>query len=743
MVGAGLGVGVLGADGAAVEILVEAGAVLAESLELDVTLDRVAHLTVPRLSDMSVIDLLEPDGAIRQVAVASADGEVARGLRSLRERQRLNPSGEHPVARVIRSGEPELVAHMTPQEIGSFAEGSEHERFMTEHLYRSAIVAPLVARTRTLGAFSILRLGAGQDYGESEVGIVCELARRAALAIDNARLFSEVQRVEQRLESILYNLAEAVTLTDAADRIVFANPAAAGLFDTSSPLELMNTSQSEAMRSFVLFDEGGLSIEDEQMPRRRLFAGEAPQPLLIRCVRRDSGQERWLVARTSAVGEPAGGATSFAVNVYEDVTEVKRAQLAERFMAEASRLLVSSLDYGDTLRRFARLAVPQLADWCVVDVLSEEGEIEPVAFHHADPAKRALAQTLQSEYRWRGDEPLGVPEVIRSGRPRLYSEIDPDAFAQLAQDHRHLELLRQVGAMSVIIVPLAAPTRTLGALTLVTSESRRRLQPWDLELAERLGRRAGTAVESAKLYTERTRIAHALESALLPESLPSIPGLQLEALYSAAGALNQVGGDFYDVFPYGERWMLAIGDVCGKGPRAAGVTALARHTLRTAAMLGQSLDGMLQTLHRALREREVGSDLCTVCLVLVDAREHPARLTVALAGHPQPILASRSGARLLGHPGTLLGVVDEVEIHEVQASLGEAETLLLYTDGLPEAGRAGRQISERELLELCRRTAGLPLAEGLRAIKQAALERAQGPLRDDIALLGMRLDSVV
>ena len=160
-------------------------------------------------------------------------------------------------------------------------------------------------------------------------------------------------------------------------------------------------------------------------------------------------------------------------------------------------------------------------------------------------------------------------------------------------------------------------TGALGAITLVSSESMRRLSAADLGVAERLGRRAGTAVENARLYTERTRIAHTLQRALLPESLPEVPGAEIEARYCAAGELNEVGGDFYDVFEHGgDSWMLVIGDVCGKGSRAAGVTALARHTLRAAAMGGQSPAEMLETLHRALRRQPPGADLCTACLVM-------------------------------------------------------------------------------------------------------------------------------
>ena len=206
--------------------------------------------------------------------------------------------------------------------------------------------------------------------------------------------------------------------------------------------------------------------------------------------------------------------------------------------------------------------------------------------------------------------------------------------------------------------------------------------------------------------------------------------------------MNDVGGDFYDVIAHGdERWMLVIGDVCGKGARAAGVTALARHTLRTAAMLGLSPTRMLETLHRALRDQPAGSDLCTVCLVTVERRAAHAALTVTLAGHPPPLLIDPAGARTqLGTPGTLLGVLDPIEVSEVAVELHPGETLLLYTDGLPEAGRSAAP-EEESLFELSAAAAGSSLAELLERLENGALQRANGSLRDDIALLAIRLSA--
>lgn len=711
-------------DTAGVDVLIDAGAVLAESLDLRTTLERVARLTIPRLSDLCVIDLLGEDGAIRQMAVAAADESIALGLRRLSERQHLDPAGEHPVARVIRGGRPELLVRLNEEQLSSFAEGSEHERFMLEHGYRSAVVAPLLARSRTLGVLSVLRLGEdAEPYDQEDLALVNELAHRAALAIDNARLFSEVRRVEQRLEAILYNLAEAITLVDPSGRVAFANQAAARLFGANTPLELVGRTQEEVLGHFGFLREQA----QEQAPGQSAASppgGEA-RPRLLHAIVRDSGEELWLVVRPAPLEDPETGRMLFQVNVYENVTEIKRAELAESFMAEATRVLASSLDYTETLGRLVRLTVPRLADWCAIDLLDEDGG--------------AVRVTSQSPL-CSGREELGLPEAVLAGEPRLYTEVTPEGLARDGVGPRCIEALLESGARSALIVPLQAPTRTIGALTLMTRGEGRRLTHASLALTQRLAGRAATAVERARLYTERKHIADTLQAALLPSSLPAIPGLDVEALYRAAGELNQVGGDFYDVIECGEReWLLVIGDVCGKGPRAAGVTALARHTLRAAAMLGQDAAGMLRTLHEAMRSQPNGSDLCTVCLVRASMQGERVRLGITLAGHPRPLLLGAGRDRLVGRPGTLLGVLERIETREVQAELEPGQTLVLYTDGVTETARARERLGEEGLLERAAAMHELPLRELLRSIERAAIESTEGSLRDDIALLAMRL----
>jgi len=731
-----------GVSGTAIDLLIEAGAVLATSLDVTTTMRQIARLTVPRLADLCVIDLQAQDGSIGEVAVAAADQQLARDLGELRERFPINADSEHPVAAVMRSGEPVLLPELSGSLLRSFAQSPEHGEFMIGHRYRSAVVAPLPARGRTLGAVSFLRLGEGPPYSEEDLALASELARRAALAIDNARLFSELRGAEQRLQAVLGNLAEAITMEDEHGRTVFANRAAAELLGARSPEAITGAAAGAPTGNLLILDGQGRELGVEDMPGRRLFAGEPPEPLLVRGIVLATREERWLVVRSSPVIDPTTKRITHVVNVFENITAVKRAELAETFMAEASRVLAASMDYTSTLGRVARLAVPHIADWCAIDVLADDRELERVAMHHVNPDKLRLLERLDRDYRPSLDEPVGIAEVLGSGQGRLYSDIKLDALEGYARDPEHLRLLRELGSNSVIVVPmLGATRRAIGTITLASGESPRRLSRGDLGLALRLGRRAGTAVERARIYTERARIAHVLQRALLPESLPEIPAAEVRALYSAVGELNEVGGDFYDVFDYEtDCWMLVVGDVVGKGPRAAGVTALARHTLRAAAMSGQSPTEMLGTLHRALHRQPRGADLCTVCLVTLTRAADGAHLRVALAGHEPPLLIDAVGeARQLGRPGTLLGVIDPISVSETAAELHAGETLLLFTDGVTEAGGPHRALGASGLRELRREAAGASLGALLERIQGEAVERAGGSLHDDIALLALRL----
>src|SRR5262249_36969256 len=263
----------------------------------------------------------------------------------------------------------------------------------------------------------------------------------------------------------------------------------------------------------------------------------------------------------------------------------REARIRADFLARAGAILDSSLDFEETLSNVANLAIPEIADWCVVSILDESGGMREVATAHVDPAQREVARELSERYPPDPDAPTGTLAVARRGETAFVREITDEMLVAGLQDPDHLALVRKLGLRSVVIAPMAAGGRTSGTLTLASAESGRLCDEADGTLPEGPARRAGVAIENSRLYTERTRIAHTLQVRLLPERLPEIPGVVLAARYRAAGELNEVGGDFYDVFPRSEtEWALVVGDVSGKGAEAAAVTALARYSVRAGAM---------------------------------------------------------------------------------------------------------------------------------------------------------------
>lgn len=204
------------------------------------------------------------------------------------------------------------------------------------------------------------------------------------------------------------------------------------------------------------------------------------------------------------------------VGAFLDITERKRVEEAQRFLAEASSLLSDSLDYHVTLQNLAKLVVPCLADWCAITIPDEIGvSLAPVAIVHRDPEKVEWAKQLSLRYPPPPDAPRGVPQVLRTGQSEFYPEVSDALLIESARDERHLQLLRQVGFHSVMVVPLLARGRTQGVITFVTAESKRRYTPEDLALAEDLAHRAALAVDNARLYQSTQEAEHNLRRTIV------------------------------------------------------------------------------------------------------------------------------------------------------------------------------------------------------------------------------------
>ncbi len=396
----------------------------------------------------------------------------------------------------------------------------------------------------------------------------------------------------------------------------------------------------------------------------------------------------------------------------------ERAQERLAFLAEASSTLASSvLDLETTLAQVVELAVPRLADGCAIQLTDERGRGWLVAVSHADPGKvDRLRRLIDGTDDW-----------------------DDGAAERLT------------------VIPLRSQSRAVGALTLLT-EGERFLQDADLQLAEQLAVRAGAAIENARLFADRSRVAKSLQASLLPPSLPAVPDLELGARYAPAGEGVEVGGDFYDAFAVdGGKWLLVVGDVRGKGVDAAAVTGRARHTIRSIALYESRPSAILNHLNRVLLAAEADRvaavrrldetpweltepRFCTVAVAVVEPRAGGASLTVCSGGHPLPLVARADGrVEAVGRPGGLLGASADIELHDVDVDLGPGEALVCFTDGIVERHHGRQFFDESGIGAVLRAAAGSDAATLAARIEQAARSRFADTPHDDMAVLVARV----
>jgi PAS domain S-box-containing protein len=685
-------------------------------------------LIVPDIADICIVDAVR-GGELQRLAVRTAPrvGDEATAWLAARPPSTLDGLGDLEQPRLLAT-----VDEAVLRRIGTGAEDFERLRALGA---ASAIVVPLRARGRRLGSLTlVVAAHSGRRYDAEDLEFARVLAGRAALALDNAGLFSELETIEAQLTAALSTLAEAVTVQRTEGALIYANEAAARMLGFASAQELLATPVEQLVGAYETTNEDGSPLRLDDLPGRQVLYGERhPKPLIVRAVNRATGAVEWRVTKASGVYDSDGDLT-LVVNVIEDITEVKRAELSQRLLARAGELLASSLDYEQTLQQVAELAVPQLADWCTVSIPDGHGLIRTVAVAHVDPQKVALARSLGEQWPSRADAPSGAAAAIRNGVAQLVNDIADDMLVAVAQDDEHLKLLRGVGMRAGLTVPISVGGRNLGALSMLSAESGRRFSPADVELAGELARRAGTAVENARLYTERSHIARTLQVGLLPGRIPEIPGWDVATLYRPAGEQNWVGGDFYDVFAVHGGWLALVGDVAGHGAEAAALTGLARTTLRTAAKLLDDPLAAIATLNAELHMREQMS-LCSVAALLL--REDGERATAELvcAGHPLPLLVRDGGVRAVGAFSPMLGAYDVRDWSRTTLELEPGDVLVLYTDGVFDTVGEDGRFGEQRLEDTIAGVAHAP--DAVRRIDAALSAFEVGAQADDTAVLAV------
>jgi PAS domain S-box-containing protein len=251
------------------------------------------------------------------------------------------------------------------------------------------------------------------------------------------------------------------------------------------------------MKEVVHPDDYPLTIERW----RDAAARGSPYEAEIRIRRAADGVYRWFLTRALPI-RGAGGAVTKWFGTCTDIDGQKRAEQGQHVLAEAGRILTSSLDYQATLANVCKLVVPILADWCSLDLLGDDGRVQHLEVAHTDPAKLELASEYRRLYPARPDDRVGLMRVFRTGQPEFFPEVSDKHLVMDARDPDELRRLRELGVRSVMIVPITARGQPLGALTLVMAESSRRYGEDDLRLALELGSRAALAIDSARLFEQ-------------------------------------------------------------------------------------------------------------------------------------------------------------------------------------------------------------------------------------------------
>jgi PAS domain S-box-containing protein len=449
-----------------------------------------------------------------------------------------------------------------------------------------------------------------------------------------------------------------------------------------------------------------------------------------------------LLASTAVIGRRLGDiwlhveAERERAQLHADLRSTQAAQQdllrAQHFLLHAARVLAEAGDYAEALNRLAAVAVPVLADLCLIDVAADDGTVVRMAARHADPAKQAVVDELRRAY---PPDPNGTHpgvEVIGSGQSRWSSDMSEDFLRATTRDERHLALVRQLGFTSYMSVPLTFGGTVLGALTLVSAGSGRHFEAGDLVLAEELAGHAAAVIDRARRHDREREAAHTLQRSLLPDKLPQLAGIAAAARYLPGSAGAEVGGDWYDVIRLPDGGVgLVIGDVAGHDMGAAAEMGQLRNALRAYAVGHDSPSVVLHELRRFCDL--VGIErIATVAYLTLSPVT--GQLRVASAGHVPPLVRRLSGTvEILNVESAPPLGIESASPTEVETYLAPGEVVVLVTDGLVERRTAdlGAGLDRLSRAVMAAQTEGPEMLCDL--IVDALVE--SGGRGDDIALL--------
>ncbi|HET9077194.1 MAG TPA: SpoIIE family protein phosphatase [Acidimicrobiales bacterium] len=400
----------------------------------------------------------------------------------------------------------------------------------------------------------------------------------------------------------------------------------------------------------------------------------------------------------------------------------------DRFAVEVGDALAGTLNLRRTMGRIADLAVPRLGRWATV-TLWDNDRIRQVsrgpdgsADDRAVPTRR-LDDTARRRIR----------HAIEVDRNHMVVTTPAEMVELGARPDAALALLAD-GPVDVVTLALRAHGTALGTLAVTPRPGA------DDALLDGLARRAAVALSAARVYEERSTLAATLRNALVPAELPSPEGFKLGSVYRPALETTEIGGDFFEVNHEGPGWSFSVGDVCGKGVEAAVLTGQVRQSLATVSLVEPDPAERLRLLNATLLRTD-GTSFVTVVHGVMEPKGDSLSMRLAAGGHPPPLLRRADGdVRDVPVSGPIIGMLPEVSFEVADFELGPGETLVCFTDGLPEARGAGGMLGRERLRRILMDCPGMNAQAIAERLLQATLEHLDGRPHDDMAVLAVQTD---
>lgn len=415
------------------------------------------------------------------------------------------------------------------------------------------------------------------------------------------------------------------------------------------------------------------------------------------------------------------------------------ATAARRFdlLAGAARLLLegSTVSESVVLQRCARLLSASLATWAVVD-LSRRGQLRR---HYVagpeDPHSSSIAHAMSSC----DPAPGSVPEQVQeSGQTIVLTHLTDEKALGSAPDG--MPFVTALNVASLVCVPITDGSHRHGVLTLLQTAAAGQLGLADAALAEEVAGLLGLAISGRRVLQQRTEAADALRASLLPPVLKPVPGVEVASAHLTPTKGQEVGGDFYDVYPTPGGWGLAIGDVCGKGEDAPAATAAARHAIRVLAHWNGDPADVLRRANDIMLAEEFGGRFVTACGAHLSWQDGTLQVVLGTAGHPGPVLVRPDGSvQVLPGGGVPLGIFPDPEPATLKLELTDGDILFFFTDGLADARSPQATYFEDSLGDTLAQLAGERAAEIVSDVRKAVLDFCDGELVDDLTMVALRV----